>query len=167
MKKNRLSITLMTALLSVTALAGCNNDVKFSPEGILVSYNKKGEKGTSITADQIFVELNRDSSKYEQIYKAINSIVIRNYFTIDDDVKLEGQFKDGNPVTKKLGKAELPELENNAHTKVNGFIYDAQTASNKNKTSFQKEFDAILASEGVEDEDGLFKKYLKKNERLK
>lgn len=161
MKKNRLSITLMTALLSVTALAGCNNDVKFSKEGVLVSYNKKGENPTQITADQIFVELNRDSSKYEQIYQAIRSIVIRNYFTINDEVVLEGQ-KDasGNPVKKNLGKDELAELQDKAQTAVNRLIYEAETASNVNKTTFKKEFDAICEREGVDDKDALYEKYL-------
>lgn len=148
MKKSRLSITLMATLLSAATLTGCDNEVKYSPSGTLITYTV-GDYTRSITSQDIFAEYYTDSEKYQSIFEAIKSIVIKNYFTIEDEAN-------GVP----LGKAQLPELNDLAQSDVDGDKHQAETNARNNSTKYDKEFEKILKSKGVKTEQELFNKYL-------
>lgn len=155
MKKSKLSITLMAALLSVGALVGCdNNPVKPSPKGVIVSYTMKGGNG-EITADDVLVKYYQDSTKYESIFNAIKSVVIKNYFTQNEDVVERGT---GNSV--KAGLADVDGLKITAHGNVESEKLKAQTNAHTNKTSYKKEMDKVFKANGVENEQQLEEKFL-------
>ena len=162
MKKSKLSITLMAALLGVGALAGCdNNPVKPSPKGIIVSYTVNGQHG-EITADEILVKYYQDSTKYESIFNAIKSVVIKNYFTVNEDVTVRGT---GAP--KKVGLADVDALKVKANGRVEEQKIAAETSAHANKTSYKKEMKKIFEANGVENENQLFEKFLDEEKETK
>jgi len=161
MKKSKLSLGLVSCLLSVGALAGCDTVIRPSADGVLLSYN-----GVDIKADAILSDYYDDSSKYQAIYDSIYSIVVRNYFNIDGMQVTYKQYKENQGVykafdaTKPLGKESLGKIEQKAREKVAIDKDTAETNSENNNTTYKKEWNAILESKGVEDEDELFDKYV-------
>ena len=81
MKKSKLSLGLISCLLSVGTLAGCDT-LKSSSDGVLLRYTVDGVEG-QITADEILNEYYNDSTKYQAIYDTIYSVIARNYFSKD------------------------------------------------------------------------------------
>lgn len=151
MKKSKLAIGLMSALLSVGALAACS-DVSYSPDGYILTYT--GEDGVTInyTADDLFNDEFKDSSNYQTVFDAVYKIIIKNYFTETDPDEVD------------FGKNQLASLKTKAQVAVDG---DKQTASKKaetNGSSYDTEFSAILKEKNCEDESELFDYYLYKYE---
>ena len=147
MRKSKLAIGLMSALLSVGALAACS-DVTYSPEGVILTYT--GEDGTviSYTADDLYNDEFKESSNYQTVFDAVYKIIVKNYFTETD------------PDNSEYGSKQLAGLKTKAQVAVDG---DKQTASKKaesNGTSYDTEFSAILKEKGCEDESELFDYYL-------
>ena len=152
MKKSKLSLGLISCLLSVGVLAGCD-PVKSSNDGVLLSYTVDGVPG-SITADTILSEYYDDSSKYQAIFDTIYSVIVKNYFTKDrETVNYQGQ-------DKVLGAAQNTIIERDAEEKVSNDEDTAQANADANNTRYKKEFEAILESKGVKDRDELKQKYI-------
>lgn len=163
MKKSKLAIGLMTAVLTTGALAGCDNSVKYNADGKIISYKDANGQVTIRTADKLLTEdYYKDSSKFQSIFDAIYSIVVRNYFTIDDKVTLHRPTGD---VDIHLGKNQMGQIELDAKRDVESDKKTAQTNADNNGTSYSDEFDAILSSKGVEDEDELKEKYIEEHKK--
>ena len=152
MKKTKLSIGLISCLLSVGTLAGCDT-LKSSNDGVLLSYTVDGVEG-KITADDILGDYYNDSTKYQAIYDTIYSVIARNYFATDRETV------DYHGTQVKLGKPQMATIERDAKEKVSDDKDTAQSNADANNTKYKKEFEAILESKGVEDEDELFEKYV-------
>ena len=152
MKKTKLSIGLISCLLSVGTLAGCDT-LKSSSNGVLLSYTVDGVEG-QITADEILGDYYNDSTKYQAIYDTIYSVIARNYFAQDR----ETVNYHGTPV--KLGKPQMATIERDAKEKVSDDKDTAQTNADTNNTKYKKEFEAILESKGVDSEEELLEKYI-------
>jgi hypothetical protein len=147
MKKSKLAIGIMSALLSVGALAACS-DVTYSPEGVILTYTGEDGKTISYTADDLFDDEFKESSNYKTVFDAVYKIIIKNYFTEED------------PDEAEYGKNQLASLKTKAQVAVDG---DKQTASKKsesNGTSYDTEFSAILKEKNCENEEELFEHYL-------
>lgn len=153
MKKSKLSIGLMSCLLSVGALAGCDNTVKSSNRGVLLSYN-----GVEITADAILKDYYDDSSKYQAIYDSIYSIIVKNYFNIEGLSVQNAQYSlvkgskteyEKKNITKKLGVADLAKIDTRVEEKITIDRETAETNADSNNTSVKKELQAICQSNGV------------------
>lgn len=147
MRKSKLAIGLMTAILSVGALGACS-DVTYDENGVILTYT--GEDGTKIeyTADDLFNDEFKDASNYQVVFDAVYKLIVKNYFNETD------------PDNSEYGSKQLAGLKTKAQVAVDG---DKQTASKKaesNGTSYDTEFSAILSEKGVEDEDELFDHYL-------
>lgn len=147
MKKSKIAIGFMTALLSVGALAACS-DVSYSPDGVILTYT--GEDGTTIsyTADDLFKDEFKDSSNYQVVFDAVYKLIVKNYFTETD------------PDNSEYGSKQLAGLKTKAQVAVDG---DKQTASKKaesNGSSYDTEFSAILKEKNCENESDLFDYYL-------
>ena len=154
MKKTKLSIGLISCLLSVGTLAGCDT-LKSSNNGVLLSYTVDGVEG-KITADEILGDYYNDSTKYQAIYDTIYSVIARNYFSADR----QGPTNNQNYADIKLGKPQMAKIERDAREKVSDDKDTAQSNADTNNTKYKKEFEAILESKGVENEDELFDKYV-------
>ena len=153
MKKSKLSLGLISCLLSVGTLAGCNT-LKSSSDGVLLSYTVDGEKKV-ITADEILGDYYNDSTKYQAIYDTIYSVIARNYFS-----KVRKGPTAGKYVGVELGKPQMEKIEREAREKVSDDKDTAQTNADTNNTKYKKEFESILESKGVESEEELFDKYV-------
>ena len=152
MKKTKLSIGLISCLLSVGTLAGCDT-LKSSSNGVLLSYTVDGVEG-KITADEILGDYYNDSTKYQAIYDTIYSVIARNYFAQDrETVNYHG-------TEVKLGKPQMAKIERDAKEKVSDDKDTAQTNADTNNTKYKKEFEAILESKGVDSEEELLEKYI-------
>ena len=77
MRKSKLAIGLMSAVLSVGALAACS-DVTYSPDGVILTYT--GEDGTviSYTADDLYNDEFKDSSNYQVVFDAVYKLIVKN-----------------------------------------------------------------------------------------
>ena len=154
MKKSKLSIGLISCLLSVGTLAGCDT-LKSSSDGVLLSYTIDGVEGEQqLTADWVLGEYYNDSSKYQAIYDTIYSVIARNYFAKDrETVNYHG-------TEVKLGKSQMATIERDAKEKVSDDKDTAQSNADANNTKYKKEFEAILESKGVDSEEELLEKYI-------
>lgn len=152
MKKSKLSIGLMAALLSFATLTGCDGDlVKFSPEGAIISYYL-GDEHKTIKADDLFEKLidESDDAKYQTIFDKLKSIIIRNYFYTDvNEINPDKKKADGS--AWKMGVDDLPQLEINAQNEVEKAKETAQNNAATNKTSYEDELDTILGSKGLKE----------------
>ena len=155
MKKTKLAIGLMTAMLTAGTLAGCDNVVKYSADGKIITYSE-GDNSVTIKADDLLGDYYKDSSKFQSIFDAINSIVVRNYFNITEEVPV----RPGSTEKIKLGKEQMGQIELDAKKKVESDKKTAQNNASNNGTSYSDEFEAILSSKGAEDEDELKEKYI-------
>lgn len=151
MKKSKLSIGLMTCLVSVGALAGCDNLVKSSDKGVLISIN-----GKKIRADGLLEEYFEDTANYDSIYSTIKSLVVRNYFNVSglsveksSYVATETGYE-LKPTTVVLGKGDMNDINKRADEKVAIDKDTAKTNASNNDTSLKKELEAICESKGVE-----------------
>ena len=153
MKKSKLSLGLISCLLSVGTLAGCDT-LKSSSDGVLLSYTVDGVEG-KITADEILGDYYNDSTKYQAIYDTIYSVIARNYFSADRQGPTDSNYSD-----VKLGKPQMTKIERDAREKVSDDKDTAQSNADANNTKYKKEFEAILESKGVESEEELFDKYV-------
>ena len=152
MKKTKLSIGLISCLLSVGTLAGCDT-LKSSNDGVLLSYTVDGVEH-KITADDILGDYYNDSTKYQSIYDTIYSVIARNYFSADRETV------DYHGTQVKLGKPQMATIERDAKEKVSDDKDTAQSNADANNTKYKKEFESILESKGVESEEELYNKYV-------
>lgn len=150
MNKSKLTIGLLTTLLSVGALAACS-EVKYNKDGVILTYTKDGKTFGSYTAGDL---LNDELDKNQQtVFDATYKMVVKSYFTEED------------PDDPNLGKKEYSELYNKAVKKVDSDKLEAQKAADKNGTSYSTEFDAILARMNCENEEELRDAYLYQYEK--
>ena len=152
MKKSKLSLGLISCLLSVGTLAGCDG-IKSSKDGVLLSYTVDGVEG-KITADEILGDYYNDSTKYQAIYDTIYSVIARNYFSRDREVV------NYHGTEVKLGAPQMATIKRDAAEKVSDDKDTAQSNADTNNSKYKKEFESILESKGVESEEELLEKYI-------
>lgn len=168
MKKSKLSIGLMTCLLSVGSLAGCDSLVKSSNKGVLISIN-----GKEIRADGLLEEYFEDTANYDSIYSTIKSLVVRNYFNVDGlSVEKSSYVATADGYTKKsttveLGKGDMNDINKRADEKVAIDKDTAKTNAANNSSSLKKELEAICESKGVEYDKNLENLHEKYVEEIK
>ena len=175
MKKTKLAIGLMTAMLTAGSLAGCDNTVKYSADGKIITYTEKESgKTTTITADvdaedgslvSLLADYYKDSSKFQSIFDAIYNIVVRNYFNLEDNYDTGKKNPDGTPIIIPLGKGQMPQIELDAKKSVESDKDKANRNASNNGTSYSEEFDKILSEKGAKDEDELREKYIEENKK--
>ena len=152
MKKTKLSLGLISCLLSVGVLAGCD-PIKSSNNGVLLSYTVDGVPG-EIKADEILREYYDDSSKYQAIFDTIYSVIVKNYFTKNrGNASYQGR-------SIPLGEPQMDTIKRDANEKVSNDRDTARANADTNNTKYKAEFETILESKGVKDEEGLLQKYI-------
>ena len=154
MKKSKLSLGLISCLLSVGALAGCDT-LKSSSDGVLLRYKIDGVEQEPIKADDILKDYYNDSSKYQAIYDTIYSVIARNYFSKERKSPTDPRYS-----SKELGLKQMDDINREAKEKVSDDLDTAQSNADANNTRYKKELEAIFESKGVKDKDELFDKYV-------
>lgn len=165
MKKSKLAAGILTALVSVGALAACDNTVKYSKGGIILKYTANDGSEKTLYADGILKDYYNDSSKYQSIFDSVYSIVVRNYFNKSETVKYIAS--DGTQQTKEVGAPDMDQIKIDAQHKVDNDKETAKTNADNNNTSYKKEFETILSGKGAENEAELKDKYIEELQKEK
>lgn len=140
MKKAKLTLGLVGALVASGALAACN-EVTYS-EGVVLTYTDATGKVTRYTAEDLFGDYLNSASSASTAFSKVQEVLIRNYFQ--------------QPAQANA----LAQLKTKAQNAVNGIKDQAQSNANTNGTTYQEEFEALLDSNGVDNVDELLEKEL-------
>ena len=140
MKKAKLTLGLVGALVASGALAACN-EVTYS-EGVVLTYTDATGKVTRYTAEDLFGDYLNSVSSASTAFSKVQEVLIRNYFQ--------------QPAQANA----LAQLKTKAQNAVNGIKDQAQSNANANGTTYQEEFEALLNSNGVDNVDELLEKEL-------
>lgn len=146
MKKSKLSLGLVTGFVASLALAGCGS-VK-AKNNALLTY--KGYDGTTydIVTEKMYQEYRKDSKVISTFYDKVLEVLIRDLFK-----------------TNYSGTKSYATIEALAKEDVKAAKAKATENAKTNNTSYDKEWDAILSGEGVEDEKELLQKYIYNQEK--
>ena len=147
MKKSKLSLGLVTGFVASLALAGCGSVKK--KDNALLTY--KGYDGTTydIVTEKMYQEYRKDSKVISTFYDKVLEVMIRDLFQ-------SGKFQ---------GTKSYATIEALAKEDVKAAKAKATENAKTNNTSYDKEWDAILSGEGVEDEKELLQKYIYNQEK--
>ena len=152
MKKNKLTLGLVSSLVGVLALTACNSSVTSNKDNIVSFVGYDGSE-IGIVTDEAYKEYLKTPSGISKFYEAIMETLIRYEF------KTEGSSLYGN--TKK----SYAEIEQDAKRKVQSAKDEAKKAAKDNGTSYDEEWESKLESEGVEDAKELLEKYIYAGEK--
>ncbi len=147
MKKSKLSLGLVTGFVASLALAGCGS-VK-AKDHALLTY--KGYDGTTydIVTEKMYEEYRKGSKVISTFYDKVLEVLIRDLFQ-SPQYSGSKSYATIEALAKEDVKAAKAKATENAKT---------------NSTSYDKEWDAILSGEGVEDEKELLQKYIYNQEK--
>ena len=146
MKKSKLTLGIVTSLLSIGALAACN-EVTYA-DGLVLEYTDAQGKKTQITATELFGDLystSAASTDFDSVYE----VLIRKYYE-------SGSGKESLSALKTLAEKEVQNIKD-----------QAKKNADSNGTSYQQEFSALLASNNVENVNELFEAKLYEQEKKK
>ncbi|MCR5349063.1 MAG: peptidyl-prolyl cis-trans isomerase [Bacilli bacterium] len=144
MKKSKLTLGIVASLLSVGALAACN-EVTYS-DGVVLEYTDAQGQSMKITAEELFGDQSSTSvasTDFDSVYE----VLIRKY------------YQSGN------GSKSRAELESLAAKEVENIKDQAKKNADANKTSYQQEFSTLLANNNVENVDELYQAKLYEQEK--
>ncbi len=147
--KKKLSLGLVTSFVAALALAGCS-DVKAKDNSILTFTGYDGTQ-YEIATDIMYDQYRKDNSVISTFYDKVLEVLIRDRF--ESGAAIENASKDYQQI-----KAE-------AEVDVQAAKAKATESAKSNKTKYETEWDAILSSEGVEDEAELLQKYIYNKEK--
>lgn len=147
MKKSKLSLGLVTGFVASLALAGCGS-VKAKDNSLLTYTGYDGTKYDIVT-EKMYQEYRKDSKVISTFYDKVLEVLIRDLFS-SDAYSGSKSYSTIEALAKEDVKAAKAKATENAKT---------------NNTSYEKEWEAILEGEGVEDEKELLQKYIYNQEK--
>lgn len=136
MKKGKLTLGLVVSLASLGALTACN-EVTYA-DGVVLTYTDASGTKTTVTAEDLFGAYQTSTGQISTDFDTLEEVLIRNY------------YKDPSRST------ELQALEKDAKLAVQSVKDEAESNATNNKTSYQEEFEKLLASNGAESIDELY-----------
>ncbi len=142
MKKSKLTLSVVTALVAIPAIASCDVTAK---EGVVLTYTTTDASGNKKSVDyyasDLFDDYRTSTSAASTAFTKIQELLIRqNYQNGDDN--------------------ELKELKAQAQNKVNGVKTTAAENASSNGTTYQAEFEKLLKNEDCDNVDELYDKKL-------
>ena len=153
MKKSKLSITLVTSFIAAMALTACK-DVTKSDKAVVTFKTYSGETVELIT-DNVYNKYRGTSNGISMFYEKILEVLIRNEF--------KGY---GGKAGFNKGDMNLEQIENYAKNQVQEQKDKAKENAKSNKdTSYKDEWEKILDSFKVEDEEGLKQHFIYEKEK--
>ena len=150
MKKSKLSITLVTSFIAAMALTACNEVTK--SDDAIVSFKTYSGETVNIITNDMYKTYRNTSDGINKFYNKILEFLIRYEF----DPK-QGNFKDG--------EMNYDEIEVWAKNQVQEQKDKAKANAKSNKTSYDDEWDSILESYNVEDEEELKQHFIYDKEK--
>ena len=150
MKKSKLSIGLVTSFIAAMALSACGSKSVTSDKQNIVTYKGYGDEDLAVVTDQIYQDYLKSSSGISKYYDQVMEVLIRNAFKRD-------QKGDGSLAN---AKKNYNQIVNEAKDNVKGAKNTAKQNAETNGTSYKTEWQAILSSKGVKDEQELLESYI-------
>lgn len=148
MKKSKLSITLVTSFIAAMALTACK-DVTKSDKAV-VTFNTYNGEAVELITDNVYNKYRGTSNGVSMFYEKILEVLIRWEFNNGFD----------------KGDMKLAEIENYAKNQVQEQKDKAKENAKSNKeTSYKDEWESILESYKVEDEEGLKQHFIYEKEK--
>ena len=144
MKKNKISAGLVSSFIAALALTACSGGATANDNAIVTYTAYDGEK-VNVLTNTVYNKYRQTSDGIAKFYSAILESIIRYEF----DSSTSAVYKKTNAQIKT-------EAENN----VTGAKQKAEENAKTNNTSYSTEWDSILSSYGVEDEEGLLQHFI-------
>ena len=139
MKKGKL-LTIVTGLLAVAALTGCN-ETSYK-EGVAITFTQADGTKVEYKASDLFEDYQNSSSTATTDFSKVKEILIRQYYA------------DPSRAT------DFDALKKDATKDVEGIKDQAKTNANNNGTTYAAELETLFKGEGVENVEELFQKKL-------
>ena len=139
MKSKKLSIAIVSAFIAAMGLTACSA-VTAKDKDIVTLTDFEGNK-ISINADTIYNQYKDSDGGISSFYQAILEVMIRDYFEKTDDSEI---------------KSKREEFKKLAESDVRGDKEKASENASTNGTSYETEWEAILSSKNVENEEELY-----------
>ena len=157
MKKSKLSITLVTSFIAAMALTACK-DVTESKTAV-VTFNTYDGQTVELITDNVYNKYRGTSNGISMFYEKILEVLIRWEFE-------HGTDSNGGKTGFDKGDMKLAEIENYAKNQVQEQKDKAkENAKNNKETSYKDEWESILDSYKVEDEEGLKQHFIYEKEK--
>lgn len=138
MKKEKVTLGLLTGALSVMALAACDAPI-YNYQGYILTYvNAQGET-MHYSAEDLFGTYLNDSSSVSTMFQKTYELVVRNYYLVEP-----GQ------------EGALQDCEDTASARLTSLKDEAEDNASANGTSYDEEFANTLDSYGATNEDDLY-----------
>ena len=149
MKKSKLSIGLVTSFIATIGLAGCNELTK--SKTALVTFTDYNGKEVEVINDEFYEKYRKTTNGISKFYDQILETLIRNEFNkADSKIKTK---RDYNTIAYEAKN----QVKENKDT--------AKSNASSNGTSYETEWENILESNGVEDENELFEHFVYQMEK--
>lgn len=150
MKKSKLSITLVTGFIAAMAMTACDS-VTASDKAIVTFTPYGSEEKVALITDDVYNTYRGTSTGITKFYDKILEVLIRYEFK-------ENNFDEG--------ELKYSEIENWAQNQVKEQKDKAKAnARNNEETTYDEEWESILESNNVEDENGLLQKFIYDKEK--
>ena len=144
MKNRKVSIALLTGIVSTLGLTACGSNF-FAKENALVTYKDYSGNEVTVLTNSIYDKYKTSSDGISKYYNAILESIIR--YNFDSSSKT---------IYKKSKDQIITEAKNN----VEGDKATAKSNAKTNNTSYDKEWESILSSHGCKDENELYEYYV-------
>ena len=156
MKKNKLSIGLITSFIAAMGLTACSEAVTSSKDAVVTFKDYDGNEIGVIT-DEMFKEYSNSPSGVSKFYDAIMEVLIRYEFEKENNRVNSPDYTGALPYI--FDKTET-QVKDEAERQIEDKKERARDDADNNGTSFDEEWEAILEGEGVETEKELLEKYI-------
>lgn len=137
MKNRRLAFSLVT-LATIGSLAGCSEEVT-AKDGLVLTFTDANGEVTEYEADDLYAKYMDKTSGLDAYFSAVYEVLVRNLF--------------------KAQTLKEKELYNKADKRVEEVKATAKSNKETNKSTYDKEMEALLKSHNVEDLDELREKF--------
>jgi len=151
MKKNKVTISLLSTFVGVFGLASCSG-ITAAKDSIMVIKDYNGNS-VNISADELYNKHNGTSSGISSYYDAVLETLIRFQYQNPGFAGYTQLAKDYNTI-KSLAQNEVTAQKKKA-----------ETNASTNGTKYADEWEAILEGKGVEDENGLLEYFIYEHEK--
>lgn len=147
MKKNKISLFLVSGLVSLAALTACSGspiaEPTYSKEGNILTYTDSSGNKLNYTAEDLFGSYFDQSSSISTMFDSVYKLIVRNYFK-----------------SEAKGIAKYSDIEKDAKNDVDGVKNTAQKNADSNKTSYDEEWQKLLDSNSAKDEADLLEHFI-------
>ena len=149
MKKNKLTIGLVTSFIGALALTSCKSTpvVTSKDNSIIEFVGYNGESYINVNTDEFYSKYAASNEGVKLYYDAILEALIRHGY---------GKLSEKGALNLK----KIETLKSEAEEKVESSKQTARENANTNDTSYDEEWDKILESHSCESEDDLYEYYL-------